>query len=82
MNTKSTELDFTEKDHPEFTRYFWKNLLYAIGVAVFCGTGIVFTLINKQFIDDIKPQVQIVIWALALGTYGIVRLVIWFRQKF
>lgn len=79
MNTKSTELDFTEKDHPEFSRYFWKNLLYAIGGTVICVIGIVFTLLNAELIDGIS---QVVIFAMACFIFGIVRLFIWFRQKF
>lgn len=80
MNTKSTELGFDkEKDHPEFSRYFWKNLLYAVGATVICVIGIVFTLLNAELIDGIS---QVVIFAVACATFGIVRLVIWFRQKF
>lgn len=81
-NTKSTELDFTEKDHPGFTAYFWKNFFIAISIAVSCGLGIIFTILNADAIDRIKPQVQIIIFALACATFGITRLVIWIRQTF
>lgn len=75
------ELDFTEKDHPEFSRYFWKNLLLAIGIALTCGIGIIFSILNADAIDKIKPQTQLIIFAGACLAFGVVRMVIFIRQR-
>lgn len=82
MNNTKTELDFDkERDHPDFTKFFWPNLLIAIGIALFCGLGIIFTILNAELIDKIKPQTQVIIWAVALGSFGILRMVIFIRQR-
>lgn len=82
MNTKSTELDFTEKDHPEDTRHLSLMMITGILIGFTCGFGIVFTILNGEMIDNIKPEYQIVILAVSFAIFGIVRLFIWFRQKF
>lgn len=53
MNTKSTDLDREqlEKDHPEFTRFFWKNLGIAIGIGFSCTLGIITSIVHADAID-------------------------------
>lgn len=56
-NTKSTELDFTEKDHPEFTVYFWKNFLIAVGIGFSATIGLIVGVVNADVIDNFFSEI-------------------------
>lgn len=81
-NNLRTELDFEEKNDPEMTRSFIIDLLWLVTIVIACVLGIVWVLLNSEMIDKIKPEVQLIIFAVACGAFGIIRTVIWIRKMF
>lgn len=53
MKELSTDIDREqrERDNPEFTAFFWKNLFIAIGIGFFCVIGILVVAVNAEAID-------------------------------
>lgn len=80
-NNFKTELDFQERNDPEMTRSFIIDLLWLITIVIVCVLGIVWVLLNTELVDKIKPEVQLIILAVALGAFGIFRMIIWIREK-
>lgn len=82
MNNIKTELDFErERDNQEFSAFFWPNLLLAIGIGLVCSLGVILTILNSEFIDSIKPEYQLAIFAVSCGAFGTFRFVIWIKDK-
>lgn len=83
-NPHSTDIDRhqEERTDPAFTKYFWRNLMLAFGIGFCCVLGIILILLNSEVIDKIKPEVQLIIFAVACFTFGLVRFVTWIRQTF
>lgn len=81
-NLHSTDIDRNQetKNDPEFTKSFYRGFIFAVAVAVICVIGIVYTLLNAELIDNIKPIVQVIIFGVACGVFGLVRFVLWIRQ--
>ena len=81
-NNLKTELQFdTEKIDPEHTKHLLGMLLSGILIAIVCVLGIVLVLLNAELIDKIKPEVQLIIFAVALAAFGIFRMIQWIREK-
>lgn len=82
MNNIKTELDFnTEMDDPDFTRRFFREISLCIGIAIVIVVAIILILLNGEFIDSVKPETQLTIFAVACAAFGTLRFVIWIRQK-
>lgn len=81
-NNMKTELDFNERNDPEVTKSFIIDLLFLVTIVIACVIGIVWVLLNSEMIDKIKPEVQLIIFAVACFVFGIIRTVIWIRKMF
>lgn len=58
MNNTKTELDFdTERDHPEFTAYFWKNFLIAVGIGFLGTIGLIVAVVHADVIDNFFSEI-------------------------
>lgn len=64
QNTKSTELheSFEMKDHPSFSRKFWRDILLCEAIALGFTYGLVVAVLNADVIDNFFYQIFKSIW--------------------
>lgn len=77
-----TELnsEFEYRDQPDHTRHLLGMLISAILSGVLCGYGIVYAVLNYEMLDNLKPEVQLVIVMIALLAFAVLRGIMWFRN--
>lgn len=83
-NLHSTDIDRNQDERilPEHTKHLTLMLVSAILIGFICVLGTVLTLLNYEAVDNIRPEYQLVIFAVAMAVLGVVRAIVWFRKLY